>query len=224
MSYKALSWALQQKGLKPITKIVLIALADRHNPDHGCFPSIGKIAEDCEICEKSVYVHLLVLEKAGLIARTGRIRANGQQTSNEYKLFRGVQNIHGDYVRGTSPGVQNIHTNNLVSINHVSEPKKQTDLFDAYFDQWWDIYPRKTGKTAAKKAAIKAMKIIEPHKLSEKLSEYVATKTDTPQKYIPHLSTWLNGERWNDELEAPDITGIDHDFRNMVNDLARVQR
>ena len=67
MSYKALSWALQQKGLKPATKIVLICLADRHNPDYGCFPSISKIAEDAEMCEKSVFNHLSKLEKLGLI-------------------------------------------------------------------------------------------------------------------------------------------------------------
>ena len=223
MSYKALSWALQQKGLKPETKNVLKCLADRHNPDYGTFPSISKIAEDAEMCEKSVFNHLSKLEKLGLIARSSRINKNsGQQTSNEYKLFRGVQNLHGDYVKPTAVGVKNLHTN-LVSINHVSEPNKSTDLFDAYFQQWWEMYPRNVQKSSSKKAALKAMSKIEPHELTEKLKEYVESVKNTPIQYIPHLSTWLNGERWNDTIEVNNVSNVDHAFRSMVTDLARVE-
>ena len=35
MSHKATVWAIQQRGLKPATKIVLWFLCDRHNPDFG---------------------------------------------------------------------------------------------------------------------------------------------------------------------------------------------
>ena len=221
MSYKALSWALQQKDLKPATKIVLICLADRHNPDYGCFPSISKIAEDAEMSQKSVFTHLSKLEKAGLIARSGRIKNNGQQTSNEYKLFRGVKNLQGDYAKPAPMGVKNLQTN-LVSINHVNETNRSTDLFDAYFDQWWSMYPRKVQKSGARKAALKSIKLIEPHELTEKLTKYVDSIKNTPVKFIPHLATWLNGERWNDDIEVDDPQNVDHAFRNMVTDLARV--
>ncbi|SEG14890.1 hypothetical protein SAMN05421751_11282 [Jhaorihella thermophila] len=39
MSHYATTWAIRQRGLKPATKLVLWYLADRHNPDYGCFPS-----------------------------------------------------------------------------------------------------------------------------------------------------------------------------------------
>jgi hypothetical protein len=39
MSHEATNWAIQQRGLKPTTTIVLWHLCDRHNPDFGCFPS-----------------------------------------------------------------------------------------------------------------------------------------------------------------------------------------
>jgi hypothetical protein len=39
MSHAATNWAIQQRGLKPTTKIVLWHLCDRHNPDFGCFPT-----------------------------------------------------------------------------------------------------------------------------------------------------------------------------------------
>ena len=215
MSYKALSWALQQKGLKPITKIILISLADRHNPDYGCFPSIRKISEDTEVCVKSVYNHLLILEEKGLIKRTGRIRDNGQQTSNEYLLI-GVQEVHGDYVNRTPPRVQDLHTNNLVNINHVNKPNM--------FNDAWAAYPRKVGKGHAEKAWAKAIKKIDERELCKFLSQYIDSLVGKDSKFIPHLSTWLNGERWHDDIEASQQNGIDHMFRDMVNDLARVSR
>ena len=42
------------------------------------------------------------------------------------------------------------------------------------------------------------------------------------KKFIPHPATWLNQGRWDDELEKQEH-GIDHLFRDMVNDLARVR-
>ncbi|PKP62913.1 MAG: GntR family transcriptional regulator, partial [Alphaproteobacteria bacterium HGW-Alphaproteobacteria-8] len=36
MSHDATNWAIQRRGLKPATKIVLWHLCDRHNPDFGC--------------------------------------------------------------------------------------------------------------------------------------------------------------------------------------------
>ena len=46
MSHKATVWPIQQRGLKPATKIVLWFLCDRHNPDFGCFPTQVRLAED----------------------------------------------------------------------------------------------------------------------------------------------------------------------------------
>lgn len=44
MSHRATVWAIQQRGLKPATKIVLWFLCDRHNPDFGCFPTQAILA------------------------------------------------------------------------------------------------------------------------------------------------------------------------------------
>ena len=49
MSHAATNWAIQQRGLKPATKIVLWHLCDRHNPDFGCFPTQVRLAEDAEM-------------------------------------------------------------------------------------------------------------------------------------------------------------------------------
>ena len=69
MSHRATIWAIQQRGLKPATKIVLWFLCDRHNPDFGCFPTQARLAEDAEMSISALNEHLAVLERAGLIRR-----------------------------------------------------------------------------------------------------------------------------------------------------------
>ena len=78
--------------------------------------------------------------------------------------------------------------------------EKEKDLLCA-FASFWQAYPRKVCKKAAlqkfraateKGATLEQMlKALEEHKGSEQWQD--------PQ-YIPHPSTWLNQERWNDEL------------------------
>ena len=73
MSHAATNWAIQQRGLKPTTKIVLWHLCDRFNPDYGCFPSQERLAHDCEISRSTLNEHLGRLEVAGLLRRVPRI-------------------------------------------------------------------------------------------------------------------------------------------------------
>ena len=69
MSHKAPVWAIQQRGLKPATKIVLWFLCDRHNPDFGCFPTQVRLAEDAEMSVSALNNHLTKLEELRLIHR-----------------------------------------------------------------------------------------------------------------------------------------------------------
>jgi len=69
MSHAAINWAIQQRGLKPATKIVLWFLCDRRNPDFGCFPTQARLAEDAEMSISALNEHLATLEDLGLIHR-----------------------------------------------------------------------------------------------------------------------------------------------------------
>ena len=73
MSHDATNWAIQQRGLKPTTKIVLWHLCDRFNPDYGCFPSQNRLAYDSEISRSTLNDHIGQLEAAGLLRRVPRI-------------------------------------------------------------------------------------------------------------------------------------------------------
>jgi hypothetical protein len=87
MSHAATNWAIQQRGLKPTTKIVLWHLCDRFNPDFGCFPSQEQLAEDCEISRSTLNEHLALLEASGLIRRVQRLNpGNKRQMPTRYIL------------------------------------------------------------------------------------------------------------------------------------------
>jgi hypothetical protein len=87
MSHRATNWAIQQRGLKPATKIVLWHLCDRFNPDYGCFPSQERLAHDCEISRSTLNAHLGQLEAAGLLRRIPRIDpATRRQLPTRYIL------------------------------------------------------------------------------------------------------------------------------------------
>ena len=69
---------------------------------------------------------------------------------------------------------------------------------DHSFAEFWSLWPRSEGKAAAGKAWAKAVKIIDPTPLLVLVRAYVNHPNRPAGEFIPHASTWLNGERWND--------------------------
>lgn len=78
------------------------------------------------------------------------------------------------------------------------------------FDFWWDKYPRKTAKAAARKAWAKALKGgATPAAIVAGLRAQWAYLVDQNERgYCPHPTTWLNQERWTDEVEPDNVTPI----------------
>ena len=224
MSHYMTALAMKQTGLKPATKIVLYWLADHHNGEtNECFPSHKRLAELCEMTDRSIRTHLEELQSAGLIQIIERKRDNGSQTSNSYNLLL----TEADTPRKNFPTLmeniatqprKNLPTHNLVSNNLGN----RTNYMFNNFEEIWIIYPKKQGKGAARKSYERSLTKINPNILFDRIKEYVEAIKGKDIKYIPMLSTWLNQERWDDDV--PKSENIDANFRSMVNDLARVQR
>ena len=79
-------------------------------------------------------------------------------------------------------------------------PKKLC-VEDPLFDRFWNLYPRKVGKGQAQAAWKAAAKKVDPQLIIEGLQIHMPDLTDKPPQFIPHPATWLNGERWADQLE-----------------------
>lgn len=72
------------------------------------------------------------------------------------------------------------------------------------FEQWWDAYPRKQGKGKAYESWLKSINKLNPDLIIAAAVEY-SRWSGLPKdpKFIPLPATWLNQERWADELSKP---------------------
>lgn len=82
-------------------------------------------------------------------------------------------------------------------------PKK--DLQEQRFDEFWNTYPRKVGKEAARKA----WKKIKPDAALFQKILHAVTETQKSEQwkkqngqFIPHPATWLNQGRWDDVIDT----------------------
>ena len=90
------------------------------------------------------------------------------------------------------------------SEDKLSKDKLSKDIY-GHFEKFWTEYPRKISK---KKAEQVFLKISPDNELFKKIMSTLETAKRLPQwtkdngQFIPHPTTWLNQERWNDELEV----------------------
>lgn len=209
MSHYMTALAMKQPYLRPATKIVLYWLADHHNGETGeCFPSISRLSKCCEMEKSAVHRHLCTLETKGLISRQRRWREDGGFTSNFYVLHLEDPMSQNDIdpsskmqhppmaKRDTNLGSNNLGSNNNIYMNTTHKTITE-------FDEWWDTYPRKVEKYKAATLFPKIRLEVEFDVLIEATKKYAEAVKDKEKKFIPHPTTWLNGRRWNDPIEAP---------------------
>lgn len=100
------------------------------------------------------------------------------------------------------------------------EPNKtHTSSADEGFDEFWTIYPKKVEK----KKAREIWKRRKLWKFNGKILDDIKTRIDIDQKwkdgYIPNPTTYLNGDRWEDE-----ITEVRHEKSNRPRRLSVAER
>lgn len=94
------------------------------------------------------------------------------------------------------------------------------------FDEFWVLYPNKKSKAAALNAWMKInldddlfsaiTESLQQHKQSRKWN-------DSGGKYIPHPATWLNGKRWEDELNTGDFIYAEDQRNNRQSNAERAK-
>jgi biotin operon repressor len=203
--------AMQQKGIKPATKIVLYWIADHHNSEtDACFPSLATLSDECEMSKRAVQAHIDTLSYAGLIERVERKRGNGSRTSNGYRLNltkQAWQNLPPPIAEAARAPMQNLPALNLGTNNLGNITTKNMSIFD----DLWKIYPKKVGKGTAKKALAKAMTKATADQIQHSLAVFVRAWGNQDKKFMPHLATWLNGERWDDEIQEASLQDMSSD-------------
>lgn len=79
----------------------------------------------------------------------------------------------------------------------------------SFFETFWEIYPRRVGKGKAEAVWAK-LSMQDQDAAIEALPNHVDrwTAENTDPKFIPHPSTWLNGQRWLDSEVAGKEPGV----------------
>lgn len=225
MSIEAITIALHHaEGLNSTERLVLIGVAN-HYGEGGCWPTLGTLGKYAGVSDRNVRKALKKLQEVGYL----RVDVNGgpgaraDQRPNLYHFLlrcpvdcdrsmshrsggsdassrteRGV----GEGSNGGSEATERGVGGDLLTVNQPSVQPSLTDAPADAFAYWWDLYPKKVGKTDAErkyKAAVKNGATTA--QLLDGLTAAVAmwTTSGTEKRFIPNPATWLNQGRWEDE-------------------------
>jgi hypothetical protein len=77
---------------------------------------------------------------------------------------------------------------------------KRRDYDDPQFGEFWSAYPKRTGKRAAWKSWLAAVKRAGPAEIIAGARAYAAVRAGEDPTYTKDPVGWLNADRWADEL------------------------
>jgi DNA-binding transcriptional ArsR family regulator len=218
MSFQAQAWAVEQVTGSPMTKAILMALANYANQDGESWYGYAKIAADAEMGESTVRKHIERLIELGLVQVERRLRENGSTQSNRYRLVMdrpgattehpGCYDVAGGVPRRStlessvepsdeSSSLQQSLIADLPTTHSAASEKTRSDPMDR-FDEFWSVYPRKTAKGQARKAWPAATRKVNPEVIIKGAMRYRDDPNRT-DRFTKHPATWLNGECWADE-------------------------
>jgi hypothetical protein len=93
VSIAATNWAWRQ-ALKPVSKLVLMALADAADDKGVCWPSIATLAAKCDLSTRTIRRSIQYLVPRDLLLVEQRYRTDGSCSSNLYRLqLQGVDKM-----------------------------------------------------------------------------------------------------------------------------------
>ena len=195
-----MNWAWSVESLTPTERLTLLALADYADEKHSCFPGQEKLAERVCVSSRTIIRTIATLEDRGLVSRELRFRESGPRTSNRYYLNLGANMSLGevDQVTSTTDQVTLMSVSREPSVEPPDTPYSPSS--DNGFDEIWKAWPRKDSKAFAKRKWGNLSQKKRDEITPLLISHANAHRTHSEPKYIPHLSTWLNGERWDDPL------------------------
>lgn len=200
MSFEAMAWASKQKTGSNGRKLVLMMLANHCNGHTGqCNPSHKRMAEECEMGASTLRKHIFDLAEQGFLTIVPKF-VDGVQLPNQYNLHLDrCSNLAEGMPEMSYPPAQ-IELQNQ-EFKPVIKPNTSVVQGKDNFEVFWKAYPRKTNKGFAKKVFDKLKPTDDLLKKMLHSIEQQKPHWKDPQ-YIPHPSTWLNGERWEDEVSV----------------------
>jgi hypothetical protein len=250
MSRQATFWAwgrIRSTDLPFRARLLLLALADRHNADNGqCNPGIACLCADTGMYRETIMEAIKCLESKNIIAVQRKLGAGSSYQFTGFELVNQSpitdrsefndqlvnidrnpsadtdrlasknQSVNANQSVNTDPD-QSVFTDSNQSVNTDTEPynrtykeepidasAKKAPLAPDAFAEFYKAYPKKK----ALKEAKAAWKKLNPDEILQ--ADIMAGLERAKQsrdwlkeegRYIPYPATWLNGRRWEDDVE-----------------------
>lgn len=164
---------------------------------YGNEPDIDALSEMAAIAFELIKPNLDASRKK---AENGKLGGTKKQSKSTFEAKR-KQNEASEKQEQTESKKEN--KKEKEGENKIENKKKSYDADG--FAAFWAAYPKKAGKADALKAWNKLKPDIV---LQAKMGEALTAQKKSPQwtknngQYIPMPSTWLNGKRWEDEVQT----------------------
>ena len=209
-------------------KIIYSVLCCHAGSRKSCFPSLRTLQRETGIKKRNKVIECINnLQKIGLIKKLqSKFEGTNGHRTNVYEIT-GVVTVDYQMVtksyKGGNRGLPEVVTmgylnniNTTIRMNNTNDhsdndmnetvfSNHKNNGYEKKFDIWWEIYPRKV----AKKAAMKKFLALKPddvlfEKMMSGLEALIEDKRgphgELDLKFFPHPTTWLNQERWEDEI------------------------
>ncbi|MGE8127863.1 helix-turn-helix domain-containing protein [Methylobacterium sp. NPDC080182] len=230
--WQLLQAILADADLSATAKLVAARLLYHHSAQTGrCSPSYQTIADGVALKRRSVIYAVQELE-AGSWVSLARVKggdpaaAQGFVTNGFVINFDRVDEappVHGDALPpgappctppGAPPCTPGVHGDALPPV-HGGAPNSGKDTgkgnreesppTPSPFDEWWETYPRRDGKIAARKAFDRVLKNRQAtvEELIAGAQRYATARAGQDPKFTKVPTTWLNGGHWADEPAPP---------------------
>lgn len=94
------------------------------------------------------------------------------------------------------------HQRDKVVLDKIRIDKNRLDKNILYFDRFWTAYPRKIAKKDSLKSWCRIQNLDDSlmEKIMSGLERQKLSNQWRDAQYIPHPATWINQERWTDEI------------------------
>jgi len=238
MSVQAMTWALEQKVVSDATaRHVLLCLANYADKGgKAAFPSVKSLSDDTGLSERTVRYKLDLLEEAGVIVKGNQAIAAAHIDRHDRRpvvydivMARGAgaacrdERGANEDAPGCSSRQNRVQTKTErgagaapnLSLNRPL-PVNEPSLSD--FDRFWTLYPKKVKRKDALKAWTKLKPSAELQQtLIAALGRHCVSQDWIKHggQYIPLASSWLNGERWEDDLKPGAAAGQPSAYTNL---------
>ncbi len=166
---------------------------------------LGLIYKDDNGCLSIADYENLVGSESGSAERVRRFRNSKALHCNDdvtemKRISNELSNTDIDKEIDIDTDKEVINTN--ISCNENSEIEV-LDQKEMWFESFWEIYPKHQDKKKAKQKFLKACTNEKEYKeIMDGLRNVLPVWAKKDNKYIPMPTTWLNGERWNDEVNV----------------------